>query len=155
MFHLAPYIGSSCVLKCSFFSLLGRTPSSCEDMDCVRGYKTLEPLSSALLHASCAIERLKEALYTREGVGARQAEWDAEKAIGLLNEICNENPRFAAKQAEWEESIEVQKEDQRPLTKRPRVGDVGQEWAACGQGLQPRPLRSCQRRRLRRRRNRS
>ena len=87
-------------------------------------------MSSALLHASCAIERLKEALYTREGVGARQAEWDAEKAIGVLNEICNENPRFAAKQAEWEESIEMQKEDPRPVTKRPRVGDVGQEWAA-------------------------
>ena len=82
------------------------------------------------MHASCAIEPLTEAMRARHGVGARQAEWDASHAIGVLNEICNENPRFAAKQAEWEESIEVQKEDQRPLTKRPRVGDVGQEWAA-------------------------
>ena len=90
----------------------------------------MDKLSSALLHASCAIERLKEAMHTRQGVGARQAEWDASHAIGVLNEICNENPRFAAKQAEWEESIEMQKEDQPPVTKRPRVGDVGQEWAA-------------------------
>ena len=93
-------------------------------------YQALEKLSSSCWNASCAIERLKEALHTRQGVGARQAELDASHAIGVLNEICNENPRFAAKQAEWEESIEMQKEDPRPVTKRPRVGDVGQEWAA-------------------------
>ena len=99
-------------------------------MDCVRGYKTLEKMSSALLHASCAIERLNEAMHARQGVGARQAESDASHAIGVLNEIMHKNPGFGAKQAEWEESIEMQKEDQPPVTKRPRVGDVGQEWAA-------------------------
>ena len=64
-------------------------------------------------------------MHTRKGVGARQAEW--EESIAMLNEICNKNPSFAAKQAEWEESIAMQEEDPRPETKRPRVGDVGQE----------------------------
>ena len=64
-------------------------------------------------------------MHTGQGVGARQAEW--EESIAMLNEICNKNPSFAAKQAEWEESIAMQEEDPRPETKRPRVGDVGQE----------------------------
>ena len=58
-------------------------------------------------------------------MGARQAEWEA--SIAMLNEICNKNPSFAAKQNEMEESIAMQEEDPRPETKRPRVGDVGQE----------------------------
>ena len=64
-------------------------------------------------------------MHTRKGVGARQAEW--EESIAMLNEICNKNPSFAAKQNEMEESIAMQEEDPRPETKRPRVGDVGQE----------------------------
>ena len=52
-----------------------------------------------------------------------QAEWEA--ARDRLNEICNKNPSFAEKQAEWEARIEMQKEDLRPMHKRPRVGDVG------------------------------
>ena len=57
-----------------------------------------------------------------------QAEWEA--ARDRLNEAMHKRPGMGAMQAEWEESIEMQKEDQPPVTKRPRVGDVGQEWAA-------------------------